>query len=49
MAAEKGAMATLMPISARKQLFELPDEIATKLDIQFYADSREALFKALLD
>jgi ATP-dependent Lon protease len=38
-----------MPILARKQLFELPDEIATKLDIQFYADSREALLKALLD
>lgn len=47
--AAKGATALLMPISARKQLFELPDEIATKLDIQFYADSREALLKALLD
>lgn len=48
-AAAKGAATLLMPISARKQLFELPDEIATKLNIQFYADSREALLKALLD
>lgn len=49
LAAVKGAVTLLMPISARKQLFELPDEIATKLNIQFYADSREALLKALLD
>jgi len=49
LAAAKGAATLLMPISARKQLFELPDEIATKLNIQFYADSREALLKALLD
>jgi ATP-dependent Lon protease len=49
MAAVKGAATLLMPISARKQLFELPDEIATKLNIQFYSDSREALLKALLD
>lgn len=48
-AAAKGATALLMPISARTQLFELPDEIATTLDIQFYADVREALLKALLD
>jgi len=38
----------LTPISARKQLFKLLDEIATKLNIQFYTNSREALLKALL-
>jgi ATP-dependent Lon protease len=48
-AAAKGATALLMPILARKQLNELADEIATKLDIQYYADAREALLKALLD
>lgn len=47
--AAKGATALLMPISARKQLFELADDIATKLDIQFYSDAREALLKSLLD
>ncbi len=34
-----------MPVSARKQLFDLSDDMATKIDIQFYTDSREALLK----
>jgi len=38
-----------MPVSARKQLLDLPDELATKIDIQFYADAREALLKALVE
>ena len=29
-----------------KALFELSDDMATKLNIQFYADPREALLKA---
>jgi ATP-dependent Lon protease len=49
LAALKQAACLLMPVSARKQLFDLPDEIATKLDIQFYGDAREALLKALVD
>jgi len=49
LAASKKATTLLMPISARKQLFELPDDVATKLDVQFYSDAREALLKALLD
>lgn len=49
LAIDKGATALLMPVSARKQLLELPDELATKIDIQFYADAREALLKALVD
>ncbi len=49
LAVERGAAALLMPVSARKQLFDLSDDMATKIDIQFYADSREALLKALLD
>ena len=39
----------LMPVSARKQLFDLSDDMATKIDMQFYADAREALLKALCD
>jgi len=39
----------LMPVSARKQLFDLSDEMATKVDIQFYSDAREALIKALAE
>ena len=46
---EKGAQALLMPISCRRQLFDLSDDMATKVDIQFYADAREAFLKALLE
>ena len=49
LAIDKGATALLMPVSARKQLLELPDDLATKVDIQFYTDAREALLKALID
>ncbi|MCP4410539.1 MAG: protease Lon-related BREX system protein BrxL [Gammaproteobacteria bacterium] len=46
---EKGAQALLVPISCRRQLFDLSDDMATKVDIQFYADAREALLKALVE
>lgn len=49
LAVEKGASLILMPVSSRKQLFELSDDMATKIDVQFYADAREALLKALAD
>jgi ATP-dependent Lon protease len=39
----------LIPISARKQLNELSDEMATKLTIRYYTDARKALLKALGD
>jgi len=28
---------------------ELPDDLAAKLDIQFYRDAKEALLKALME
>jgi ATP-dependent Lon protease len=46
-AVEKGASAILMPVTCRKQLFELTDEMATKADIQFYQDARDALLKSI--
>ena len=49
LAAFKGAATLLMPVSTRKQLMELPDDLAAKLDIQFYRDAKEALLKALAD
>jgi len=49
LAIDKGAAALLMPVSARKQLFNLPDDMATKIDIQFYLDPKEALVKSLAD
>jgi ATP-dependent Lon protease len=36
-----------VPVSARKQMMELPDELATRVNIIFYADARDALLKAI--
>jgi ATP-dependent Lon protease len=47
LAIEKGAMTLLAPISARRQLNELSDDMAVKISILYYADSKEALLKAL--
>ena len=48
-AVEKGASALLMPVSCRRQLFDLFDDMATKIDIQFYSDTRDALLKAMVE
>jgi len=48
-AVEKGATVLLMPVTCRKQLFDLSDEMATKIDIQFYSDARDALLKAIVE
>ena len=48
-AVEKGATAVLMPVSCRRQLFDLSDDMATKVDIQFYSDARDALIKAMVE
>lgn len=48
-AVEKGAAQVLMPISSRRQLLELPDEMATKVNIVFYSDPADAFVKAILE
>lgn len=48
-AVEKGATILLMPVSTRRQLIDLPDETATKIDIQFYLDAKDALIKAMVE
>jgi ATP-dependent Lon protease len=48
-AVEKGATTLLMPVSCRRQLMDLSDDMATKLDIQFYSDARDALLKAMVE
>ena len=35
LAVEKGAKSLLLPVGCRRQLFELSDEMATRLDIEF--------------
>jgi len=49
LAVEKGASALLMPVTARRQLYDLSDDMATKIDIQFYQDARDELLKALTE
>ena len=48
-AVKKGASAILMPVTCRRQLFDLSDEMATKIDIQFYSDARDAMLKAMME
>jgi ATP-dependent Lon protease len=49
MAVERGATALLIPVACRRQLFDLSDDMATKIDIQFYSDARDALLKAVVE
>lgn len=46
---EKGASTLLAPISARRQLNDLSDDMAMKISILYYADAKEALLKALVE
>jgi len=46
-AIEKGAASILMPINSRRQLNDLPDDLAAKITIHYYLDARDALLKAL--
>lgn len=46
-AVEKGAASILMPISSRRQLNDLSDDVAAKITIHYYLDARDALLKAL--
>lgn len=49
LAVEKGTNLVLMPVSARKQLADLSDEMATKVNVLFYTDIREAFVKGVAD
>lgn len=49
LAVEKGASVLLMPVTARRQLYDLSDDMAIKIDIQFYQDARDALLKAIVE
>jgi ATP-dependent Lon protease len=49
LAIEKQAQTLLMPVSARRQLNDLPDELWTKISIEFYKDPADGVFKALVE
>jgi hypothetical protein len=46
LAIERQAHTLLMPVSARRQLNDLPDEL---ISIEFYKDTADAVFKALVE
>jgi ATP-dependent Lon protease len=48
-AVDKKAATLLMPVAARRQLNDLPDDIWTKINIEFYKDPADAVFKALVE
>ena len=48
-AVDKGAKTILLPVTTRKQLVELDDDIATRVTVVFYGDARDALLKALME
>lgn len=49
LAIEKQAQTVLMPVSARRHLADLPDDLWTKISIEFYKDPADAVFKALIE
>lgn len=49
LAAGKGVQTLLLPISCRRQLNNLSDDLAAKVTIVFYIDAADALLKALAD
>jgi len=49
LAISKGASSLLVPMSAWKQLDDLPDDLVTKVNILYYTHAREALLKAIVE
>jgi ATP-dependent Lon protease len=49
LAAEKGAQMLMLPVSARRQLNDLSDDVAARLAVIYYLDVRDAVNKALAD
>ena len=49
LAIDKQATTLLMPVSARRQLNDLPDELWTKINIEYYSDGPDGVFKALME
>ena len=49
LAVDRRAATLLMPVSARRALHDLPDDVWTKINVEFYRDPADGVFKALLD
>lgn len=49
LALEKGAATVIMPVSCRRTLIDLSDEVATKIQVLYYSDAADALRKSIND
>ena len=49
LAIDKQAQTLLMPVAARRQLNDLPDDLWTRISIEFYKGASDAVFKALVE
>ncbi len=47
LAVDKQASVLLMPVGSRRELMNLPDDLWTKLNIEFYRDAQDGVFKLL--
>ena len=47
LAVDKQATVLLMPVGARRELMNLDDDVWTNVNIDFYRDARDAVFKVL--
>jgi ATP-dependent Lon protease len=46
---KQASQTLLMPVAARRQLNDLPDELWTRISIEFYNDAADTVVKALVD
>ena len=49
LAVDKQASTLLMPVASRRALNDLPDDLWTKINIEFYSDPTDGVFKSLLE
>jgi ATP-dependent Lon protease len=49
LAVDKQATTLLMPVAARRALGDLPDDLWTKINIEFYSDPADGVFKSLME
>ena len=47
LAVDKQATVLLLPVGARRELMNLPDDLWTKVNIEFYRDAEDGVFKVL--
>ncbi len=49
LAVDKQAATLFIPVAARWQLADLPDDVWTRLNIEFQKNTADAVFKALVE